>query len=235
MNTENLTGTRRVWDLPVRVIHWSLLAAVAGAWASREIEGDWFRVHTWCGYAVLVLSATRLVWGFVGTRHARFAAFVRGPAAVFRYARNLFTRQPDSATAGHNPLGGLMVLALLAMLLAQAITGLFANDQIMETGPLFGYVTAALSDRLTTFHKQLFDLLLAAVALHVVAALAYLFLKHDNLILPMITGRKPAARVPATDEIPGSRTWLAVVIALVLGGILYAIVRNAPEASLFVF
>jgi cytochrome b len=128
-----------------------------------------------------------------------------------------------------------MVLALLAMLLAQAVTGLFANDQIMSTGPLFGYVDGATSDRLTTIHKQLFDLLLVAISLHVAAALVYLFVKHDNLILPMITGRKPAAQVPPAERISTSRTWLALLVLGALAAALYAVLRSAPEASLFSF
>lgn len=230
------TGARRVWDAPVRIIHWALVLAVFGAWLSRELEGDWFRVHTWCGYAVLLLASTRVAWGFVGTRHARFSAFVRGPGAIVDYLRRLFGRVGGAPSpAGHNPLGALMVLALLALLLAQALTGLFANDQIMETGPLFGYVTAQLSDRLTTLHKQLFDVLTAAIAVHVLAALAYLFVKRENLILPMITGRKPASAVPPGEEIGASRSWLALLCLAALAGLLYAIVRSAPEASLFIF
>jgi cytochrome b len=235
MNQLETPQGRRVWDLPVRITHWGLVLAVLGAWLSRELEGDWFRVHTWCGYAVLLLASTRVAWGFVGTRHARFAAFVRGPGAILDYARALFRPGCAPSPAGHNPLGALMVLALLALLLAQAVTGLFSNDQIMETGPLFGYVTAQLSDRLTTVHKQLFDVLVGAIALHVLAALAYLIIKRENLILPMITGRKPAAAVRPGEEIAASRTWLGLLVLAVLAGLLYAIVRGAPEASLFIF
>ena len=223
-----------VWDLPVRVMHWTLALAVAGAWATQELEGDWFKYHLWCGYVVLCVAATRVVWGFVGTRHARFTAFVRGPGAVLGYARGLLQRRATDH-AGHNPLGALMVVALLAMLLAQAITGLFANDQIMYTGPLFGYVTGATSDRLTTIHKQLFDLLLVAIGLHVSAALVYLFVKRDNLILPMITGRKPAELVAPAERIATSRTWLAALVLGALAAVLYAVLRSAPEASLFTF
>jgi cytochrome b len=223
-----------VWDLPVRLMHWTLVLAVAGAWATQELEGDWFKYHVWCGYMVLVVAATRVVWGFVGTRHARFTAFVRGPRAVFGYARTMLGAAA-APHAGHNPLGALMVLALLAMLLVQAMTGLFANDQIMSTGPLFGYVDSATSDRLTTIHKQLFDLLLVAIGLHVSAALLYLFVKHDNLILPMITGRKPGALVAPEDRITASRSWLAALVLGALAAALYAVVRAAPEASLFTF
>lgn len=222
-------GGERVWDLPVRVMHWALVLAVCGSWATQEIEGDWFRYHVWCGYAVLLIVATRLLWGFVGTRHARFVSFVRGPKAIVGYLRS------GARHVGHNPLGALMVVALLLMLAAQAITGLFANDQIMNTGPLFGYISNSLSDRLTSIHRQLFDFLLAAIALHVAAAFAYLFLKRENLILPMITGRKPLAQVPPDQAIGSSRTWLALLLLGVLSGVLFWILQNAPLASLYAF
>lgn len=228
-------GARKVWDLPVRVMHWGLVLAVGGAWLTRELEGDWFAWHVRCGYAVLLLAATRIVWGFVGTRHARFADFVRGPRAVLRYLRG-GAGEDGQRIAGHNPLGALMVLAMLAMLLAQAALGLFANDQVMSTGPLFGYVSAETSDRLTSLHKQLFDVIVAAIAVHVAAALFYLWVRRENLILPMITGRKPGDLLPpSASDIGSSRTLLAVGIAAALGALLWWVVKNAPEASLFAF
>ncbi|MFM8517764.1 MAG: cytochrome b/b6 domain-containing protein [Nevskiaceae bacterium] len=226
------TPGKLVWDLPVRVIHWSLLLCVIGAWLTREIEGDWFVWHTRFGYAVLLLVVTRLLWGFVGTRHARFASFVRGPTSILRYLRGE-AASPPNVPVGHNPLGALMVLALLGLLLTQALTGLFANDQIMETGPLFGYVSSTTSDALTTVHKQVFDLIVAAVFVHVAAALFYLWVKHDNLILPMLTGRKSADRVPAGEEIRSSRTAVAVAVLIALGAVLYWVISTAPEAMLF--
>ena len=228
-------GARKVWDLPVRVMHWGLVLAVGGAWLTRELEGDWFAWHVRCGYAVLLLAATRIVWGFVGTRHARFADFVRGPRAVLRYLRG-GAGEDGQRIAGHNPLGALMVLAMLAMLLAQAALGLFANDQVMSTGPLFGYVSAETSDRLTSLHKQLFDVIVVAIAAHVAAALFYLWVRRENLILPMITGRKPGDLLPpGASDIGSSRTLLAVGIAAALGALLWWVVKNAPEASLFAF
>jgi cytochrome b len=228
-------GARKVWDLPVRVMHWGLVLAVGGAWLTRELEGDWFAWHVRCGYAVLLLAATRIVWGFVGTRHARFGDFVRGPRAILRYLRG-GAGEDGRRIAGHNPLGALMVLAMLAMLLAQAALGLFANDQVMSTGPLFGYVSAETSDRLTSLHKQLFDVIVAAIAVHVAAALFYLWLRRENLILPMITGRKPGDLLPpGASDIGSSRTLLAVGIAAALGALLWWVVKNAPEASLFAF
>ncbi|MFM7707986.1 MAG: cytochrome b/b6 domain-containing protein [Gammaproteobacteria bacterium] len=228
-------GTRKVWDLPVRVMHWGLVLAVTGAWLTRELEGDWFAWHVRCGYAVLLLAATRIAWGFVGTRHARFSDFVRGPCAILRYLRE-GTGADGQRIVGHNPLGALMVLALLAMLLAQALLGLFANDQVMSTGPLFGYVSAETSDRLTSLHKQLFDVIVVAIVVHIAAALFYLWARRENLILPMITGRKPGDLLPpGAGGIDSSRMLLAVAIAAALGALLWWVVRNAPEASLFAF
>ncbi len=228
--TSEKASTALVWDLPVRIIHWSLLVAVLGAWLTRELEGDWFAWHTRFGYAVLVLVLTRVLWGFLGTRHARFAQFVKGPKAILDYLRGA-----SSNPAGHNPLGALMILAMLGMLLLQAVSGLFANDQVFETGPLFGYVTIETSDRLTSLHKQLFDWIAAAIAVHVAAAFFYLWIRRENLILPMITGRKSLERIPEDERISSSKLWLALVLAAIVGAVLAWIIRSAPEASLYVF
>ena len=228
--TSDRARTALIWDLPVRIIHWSLLVAVVGAWLTRELEGDWFVWHTRFGYTVLVLVLTRVLWGFFGTRHARFAEFVRGPKTVIDYLRS-----GTSSSVWHNPLGALMILAMLTMLLAQAVTGLFANDQVFETGPLFGYVAIETSDRLTSLHKQLFDWIAAAIAVHVAAALFYLWIRKENLILPMITGRKFAENIPEQERISSSRLWLAIVFAVIVGTGLAWIIRSAPEASLYVF
>jgi cytochrome b len=229
-----------VWDPWVRLTHWGLAMCVAGAWLTRELEGDWFVWHTRFGYAVLVLVVTRILWGFVGSKHARFADFIRGPRAIIAYLKDASGERP----LGHNPLGALMISALLALLLVQALTGLFANDQVFETGPLFGYVAIETSDRLTTLHKQTFDWITAAIGVHVAAALFYLWVKRDNLILPMITGRKridgASAADGATNLPPSASTamgswWLAVLIAALVAGALAWVVMTAPEAGLYTF
>ncbi|MFZ9905665.1 MAG: cytochrome b/b6 domain-containing protein [Steroidobacteraceae bacterium] len=223
-----------VWDWPVRVMHWGLVLAVFGAWLTRELEGDWFAWHVRCGYAVIVIVIVRLVWGFVGTRHAKFVSFVRGPLAVLRDLRALRGRQ-EAAPVGHTPAGAWMILALLGMLLAQAVTGLFSNDQVYQTGPLFGYVTGETSDRLTTIHKQIFDVLWIAILVHVLAALFYLVFKRRNLIAPMLVGKKSREDVPTGEEIHSSRGALAIVIALVVIAGLVVLVQTAPETFLFGF
>jgi cytochrome b len=215
-------------------MHWTTVLAVAGAWASAKLPGDWYRYHLWCGYTVLVSATTRIVWGWIGTRHARFASFVQGPAEVLRYARAL--RAANSPrTAGHNPLGALMILLLLALLLALSLTGLFANDEITNAGPLYGYVSNDTSNRLTGLHSTLANVLLGAIALHVTAVLTYLIVKRENLIRPMITGRKPADSIQPADAIGSSRSWLALAVALVIAALLAIVVRTAPEATLVLF
>ncbi|HKZ73191.1 MAG TPA: cytochrome b/b6 domain-containing protein, partial [Steroidobacteraceae bacterium] len=226
--------TRLVWDLPARVMHWGIVLAGVGSYVTQKVADDAFRLHLWCGYTMLVLVATRIAWGFVGPRHARFASFVRGPRAVLRYAASL-VRRPHEIHAGHNPLGGWMVLLLLAMLMAQAVSGLFANDEVLETGPLFGYVTVSTSDALTDLHETLFDWLLVAAGAHIVAVLLYLLVRRENLIVPMLTGRKPAAWVRDEEAIDSSRAWLAALIATSVAGALALAVRSAPEASLSFF
>lgn len=223
-----------VWDLPVRLMHWSLVLAFAGAYLTHRLGVSYFKYHVWSGYAVLLLVTLRILWGLVGTYHARFASFVRGPRTVLRYTRALL-RGGSGAYAGHNPLGAWMVLLLLAGLLLQAAMGLFGNDEIMNVGPLAGWVSNALSVKLTSWHRQLFYGLAVAVLLHVLAVLAHLLLKREPLLRAMLTGRKPAAQVPATQAIASSRLWLALSLFVLLAGTLALIVAQAPgaESSLY--
>jgi cytochrome b len=224
-------GAGLVWDVPVRVTHWALVASVTGSYLTHRLDA--FRYHRWFGYTTLVLVTVRIAWGLVGTRHARFASFVRGPATVVRYLASL-GRGERSSHVGHNPAGGWIVLLLLALLAAQAVTGLFANDEIANTGPLYGYVLNSTSNRLTAWHHRLFDALVVAVALHVAAVLGYLFVKRTNLLRPMLTGRKPAHDVPAGTAIDGSRLWLWVALIGVASAALAWLIARAPEVSLFV-
>lgn len=223
-----------VWDWPVRVMHWGLVLAVFGAWLTRELDGDWFAWHVRFGYTVIVIVIVRLVWGVIGTRHARFVHFIRGPKAVVRDLRDLWKRDADGSV-GHTPAGAWMIMVLLGMLLAQGLTGLFSNDQVYQTGPLFGYVTGEMSDRLTTLHKQIFEVLWVAILIHVLAAFFYLVVKRRNLILPMFSGKKSRNDVPPGEEIQTSRGMVAIVIAALAIGALVVLVQTAPEAFLFGF
>lgn len=223
--------TRLVWDLPLRLTHWLLVFCVAGSWATHYAGVQWFPWHRRFGYAVLVLAAFRIVWGLVGTRHARFANFVAGPRRILDYLRSGRSRE----WAGHNPLGALSVLAMLALLLVQALTGLFANDEIANAGPLYGWVGQATSNRVTGWHETNSNLLLALMALHLAAVAWYVLGRRQGLLRAMLSGRKPAHLVPAEESISGSRGWLAALIVLGLCAALAVAVRTAPEASIALF
>ncbi len=228
--TTTRPDTRLVWDLPLRVTHWALALAVAGSFATHYAGIEWFAWHRRCGYVVLVLTVFRVLWGIVGTRHARFANFVRGPIAVLQYVRGRAARP-----VGHNPLGALSVLALLALLLLQAGTGLFANDEIMSMGPFYGWIAPELSNRITSLHRNSSDVLLVLVALHVAAIAWYALVRGERLVLPMVTGRKPAADLPVGEAITHSRTPLAVAIVAALVFALVLALRAALDATIALY
>jgi cytochrome b len=223
-------ATRKVWDWPVRLFHWLLVLSVLGAYVTHRLGIEYFKYHLWCGYATIVLVVFRIIWGVVGTRHARFRHFVRSPSVTFRYGLELL-RGVHAPYAGHNPLGALMVLALLASLLVQAVTGLVANDEIFNTGPLYGYVDPQRSLELTSLHRQLFYWIVAFIALHVLAVLIHLVFKKENLVHALLTGRKPATHVAEHEEVGSSRIVLALVIVCGIAGLLIWLVRTAPVAS----
>jgi cytochrome b len=217
----------KVWDLPVRVFHWALAVAFVGAYVTNRLGVNYFKYHVWFGYAVIVLVVFRLVWGIVGTHHARFGNFVRGPIATLRYTWQ-WLRGKEQHHAGHNPLGAWMVLLLLVTLFVQAFSGLFGDDQIMNLGPLYGYVEAETSATLTSLHRQLFYWIVGAVVLHVLAVIAHIVIKKDNLVRAMITGHKPASKISEAEAIVTSRTWLAVLLVGVLTLALAWVVSSAP-------
>ncbi|HUB16811.1 MAG TPA: cytochrome b/b6 domain-containing protein [Acetobacteraceae bacterium] len=181
---------RRVWDAPVRLFHWAVVALVAALWLTQY--ENWMPQHLLCGYAMAALLLFRLAWGVLGSDTARFARFIRSPCAAVRYLAHLRRRPPD-IEVGHNPAGGWMVLLMLALLAAQVGTGLCANDQISVQGPLADVVGPDTSDWLSHIHAVNFRLIEAAIALHLLAILVHRLLGH-RLVGPMITGRK---RLPA--------------------------------------
>lgn len=218
MHHAGQTRPVKVWDLPVRLFHWTLVALVAALWASGEFgELD---IHMQLGTGALALVLFRLAWGIVGSRTARFADFVRGPAAILAYLRTF-----DHGRIGHNPLGALSVLALLALVLAQAGSGLFTSDDIFTDAPLTHLVSAKTVSLMSSIHRIGFKVLLAVIGLHLAAIAYYRFVKKDDLIRPMITGRKAAP--PETAENQGGNPLLALALAalaaaLAWGGIAVA-------------
>ncbi len=178
-----------VWDLPTRLFHWSLVLLVAFQWASAEIGGFLMDYHLLGGYAILGLVLFRVVWGLIGSHHARFANFLRGIEPTLAYARALRANAAPHYL-GHNPLGGWMVLALLGVLGLQVLTGLFASDDAMTKGPLTHLVSEQISHILTEIHEGSFGVLLALIVLHVVSILAHRVFKGENLARAMVTGYK---------------------------------------------
>jgi len=213
----------KIWDVPVRLTHWALVALIGFSWWSGEQGGLTLTWHIWSGYAILTLVLFRLVWGFVGSTTARFSSFVRGPGAVVSYLRSLGHRGV-SGHPGHNALGGWSVVLLLLAMAVQAGTGLFANDDIMTEGPLVRHVSKSLSDLLTTVHHYNFWVLIGLAGVHVAAVLYYLFYKSENLIAAMVTGMKVVSTPSPDLRFAGA---LRALIALGLAaGAVYLLVRT---------
>jgi cytochrome b len=231
----NDRATRLVWDLPVRMTHWLLVISVLGSYVTSRFGTKLFNWHKYCGYTVLVLVTFRFVWGFVGTRYSRFEQFIRSPAQVVRYLRILRAKAGSTSDIGHNPLGGWSIVAMLAILMAQASTGLFANDDISSVGPFFGLISNSLSDTLTKYHHLFFNMLEFLIVLHILAIAHYGYVRKVNLLTPMISGRKLATIAQESDEIQGSRIVLALAIVAVLVGALAAALLLVPQASLSIF
>jgi len=217
----------KVWDLPIRLFHWSLVVAFAGAFVTNRLGVSYFKYHVWCGYAVIVLVSFRILWGFTGTHHALFKNFLRGPGAAAAYALNLF-RGRASGYLGHNPLGGWMVIFLLIVLAVQAVSGLFGNDEIFNAGPLVGLVSKDTSLSLTSLHRHLFYWIAAAIALHISAVIAHRIFDRSDLVRAMITGRKKHRSTEKVEDISSSRIWLALALIIAIAGALAFIMSHAP-------
>ena len=186
-----------VWDLPLRLFHWGLVAAVVTNVVTANIGR--MDLHERSGLTVLALVVFRLVWGFVGGHHARFTNFVRAPRTVLAWLRT----RSDPATprqAGHSPLAALSVLALLGVTGFMAMTGMFSTDGILFDGPL-AHLAPAQSETATKIHHRAKLALIALVLLHIGAILVYKFGKKVSLTRAMITGHasEPVGRITGAD------------------------------------
>jgi cytochrome b len=196
LREHNAFQTVRVWDLPTRLFHWLTVVLVPAAYVTWRL--NWMDWHADAGEALLALLLFRLVWGAVGSETARFARFVRSPRVAAGHLASLFRREPDEQV-GHNPAGGWMVLLLLALLLAETLTGIVINNDIADEGPLTEIMPARLADLITDLHSLFWYALLVAIALHVAVIVIYAAMKGHHLLRPMLTGRK---RLPATVAPP---------------------------------
>ena len=194
-----------VWDLPTRLFHWLLVALIAFSWWTAEEEQ--YDLHLWSGIAVLTLILFRLLWGFFGSSTARFAGFVRGPAAIGDYLRGSWRG------IGHNPLGALSVLALIGAVSVQVALGLFSSDEDgLLIGPLSDFIGGDASEEITDLHDDFFDRLLILIGIHVDAVLFYWLAKRQNLVGPMVSGK--AELDPDAEPMRPAKWWVALVCLL---------------------
>jgi cytochrome b len=236
---------RLVWDLPLRLFHWLLVLSLIASWVTAELGLDnwtvdvalgplsfgwdvsWRQVHFALGYWMIGLLFFRILWGIVGPRHARFTSFLPSPARLFRYIRASLAGNAVE-TVGHNPLGSLMVILMIVLIGFQVGTGLFATDDIIWAGPYNPAVSSVTARFLTRLHHFNFNLILAAIALHIGAITFHWAVKKHNLVLPMVTGWKPADVVPPGQEISSSHLWKAAIVIAVSAAAAYWLIAAAP-------
>ena len=210
-----------VWDIPTRLFHWLLVVLVINCVVTAKIGGNFMTYHMYSGYLVLSFLFFRLLWGVLGGYHSRFANFVRRPSIVFQYAIGLIKKDMPHYL-GHNPLGGWSVVAMLLTLLLQAMSGLFASDDIFTEGPLYPLVSNSVSNALTRIHNINAIVIACLIAVHLTAIIFYLVVKHENLIKPMFTGIKiwPGDAPPL-----GGNLWTATIIFGISLAAVYLIVN----------
>ena len=198
-----------VWDLPTRVFHWTLVVLVGVSFTTGLMGGfNIMDYHMLSGYGILSLVIFRILWGVIGNDQARFSSFVKGPKTTIAYAKQLLKKHQQPST-GHNPLGALSVLAMLAVLLIQAGSGLFANDDILLEGPLVHLVSDRTSSQLTSIHETVPWIIAGLVILHLAALAYHVIIRGENLLLPMLTGWRQSARA----DKKASNTWFRGLLA----------------------
>jgi len=217
-------GAPLLWDWSLRLFHWLLAVAVAGAYVTAEIVPDPdMHTHMLFGYLVTGLLLYRLMWGLVGTRPARFASFFPTPGRLSAYLKG----QGPAVSPGHNALGALSVFALLVALAVQVLAGLFLSDGILASGPLAGLVGGDTSDFARDVHGFNFNILVALIALHVAAILYYRFVKRERLITAMVTGRREG--LESAYAIPGNASLRALLVILAAIVATYVLVVYLPD------
>lgn len=218
----------RVWDLPTRIFHWTLVLALLGLVITGKVGGNALEWHMRLGMLVFILLGFRLVWGLVGGYWSRFARFIYAPATLLRYLRGEH-RPGDHFEVGHNPLGAGSVFALIGFLALQVGTGLFADDEIATVGPLNRFVSTDTGLAATAWHKNWGQwILIALIVLHIAAVVFYLVRKRTNLIRPMLEGDKQLpADTPASRDDTRSRTTALVLFAACAAVVTFVVTRGA--------
>ena len=213
------------WDAPVRIFHWTLALLMVFSVTTGLAGGNAMVWHMRSGYAILTLVLFRVLWGFVGSTTARFSDFLYGPGRALAFVRDILGRRP-AHFPGHNPVGGWMVLLLLILVLAQAGTGLFANDDISTEGPLYRYISKEFSDQLTGLHKLNVKILYGLVALHIAAVFYHLLWRGENLVRAMFTGYKETRAGEPGKALRFSSSWLALGLFIVVAACVYFLVSR---------
>jgi cytochrome b len=198
----------QLWDLPVRFVHWALVILLAALWWTWHSGQTQF--HEKLGYITLGVLLFRVYWGMVGSSTARFSHFVKGPREIAAYLRGA-----SGVNVGHNPLGALSVILLLGLMIIEVGFGLFTQDvDGEESGSLAQFVSYDTADWARDWHSWLFNVILAVVAIHVLAILFYLVVKRDNLVGPMITGRKSFDKKVAEPPMaPITRVLIGIILS----------------------
>jgi cytochrome b len=214
----------KVWDAPIRLFHWGIVILIVVSFVS--IQAGWMHLHLLSGYTMLAALLFRFAWGFIGSDTARFSRFLKSPLAGLANVSRMFHREEDTEI-GHNAAGGWMVLLMLLLLAVQVGAGLCANtdEDYMVNGPLAKYVGKAWSDELSRVHAFNFYLILAAIVLHLLAVGAYAKFKGQNLLRPMITGKK---RLPGAMRAPRLASPLRAIVVFVIAAGIAAAVANLP-------
>ena len=221
---------RLVWDLPLRLFHWLLVASMTASYVTARLGFDWMQWHFYLGYWTIGLLVFRVLWGFFGPRHARFSSFIHAPGAIWLYMKSMFQR--DSVRSiGHNPVGGLMVILMLLLVAVQATTGLFTTDDVVWAGPYNASVSSSTASTLSTIHNINFNIIIGAVCLHIAAILFYALYKRQNLVVPMLHGHLPAALVPEHEAISNSQLLKALIVSVVAAAFVYWVLAHAPVVA----
>ena len=217
-----------IWDLPLRIFHWLFACTVIASWYTSDQDNDLIDIHMKLGYFALGLLFFRILWGFVGTKHSRFSSFFPTPSRLRLYINDLRTNQVKSS-AGHNPLGSLMVFLMIFLISLQAISGLFINDDVFSSGPYYDSVSKEVEKIMFFLHHNVFDFMIAAIGMHLLAIAYYVRVKKQSLIRPMITGKKSEKFVNVSDIIKHSKVLLAVLLVIAITAFIYwLVVLNAP-------
>jgi cytochrome b len=216
-------STVRAWDLPTRVFHWSLVTLIVFAPVTANLDDPLKTAHKAVGYSILIVVVWRFLWGFLGGSTSRFSLFFPWPWKVIPYLIAVF-RGTKSEFLGHNPVGSVMVMLLLAAAAAQGIAGLFTSDDIVTAGPLYPLASSSWNKLMAVYHESGFIVILSLVALHVLANVLYSAFSKVNLIGAMISGKKPAYHYGDLQESQSGSIILAIALlgvsaAIVLGGI----------------